>query len=221
MTLEKYFKHHFNNPNYLYFFVSLILMLVIPALAPYVVFGRLLMEIMYALVILLACVYTSRSYRDLRLFGLIGIVSYALFILFDQFNVASIFLPITTGLFFGLVLIRLIQYVLEPRRMEVNDILALCSGYIVLGVMATTFFSVLDLQLEHAFSFEQDAEFYDLMYFSFITLTSVGYGDIVPMHPMARSIVLLLAILGQLYLAILVGIIIGKYISSNNISSSQ
>jgi hypothetical protein len=43
----------------------------------------------------------------------------------------------------------------------------------------------------------------NLIYFSFVTLTSTGYGDIVPMHPIARSLANLEAIIGQLYPATL------------------
>lgn len=42
------------------------------------------------------------------------------------------------------------------------------------------------------------------LYFSFITLTSLGYGDVVPVHPLARSLATLEAVTGQLFLAILV-----------------
>ena len=42
-----------------------------------------------------------------------------------------------------------------------------------------------------------------LIYFSFVTLTSVGYGDIVPVHPFARSLANIEAIIGQLYPATL------------------
>jgi Ion channel len=43
----------------------------------------------------------------------------------------------------------------------------------------------------------------DLIYFSFVTLTTVGYGDIVPVHPLARSLCSVEAIIGQLYPATL------------------
>jgi Ion channel len=43
----------------------------------------------------------------------------------------------------------------------------------------------------------------DLLYFSFVTLTTVGYGDVTPVHPAARSLALLEALTGQLYPAIL------------------
>jgi len=42
-----------------------------------------------------------------------------------------------------------------------------------------------------------------LIYFSFVTLTTIGYGDIVPIHPVARSLCNLESIIGQLYPATL------------------
>ena len=42
------------------------------------------------------------------------------------------------------------------------------------------------------------------MYFSFVTLTTVGYGDMLPVHPVARSLAMLEAVTGSLDLAILV-----------------
>jgi hypothetical protein len=43
----------------------------------------------------------------------------------------------------------------------------------------------------------------NLIYFSFVTLTTVGYGDILPIHPVARSLCNLESIIGQLYPATL------------------
>src|SRR5206468_6429646 len=50
-----------------------------------------------------------------------------------------------------------------------------------------------------------------LMFFSFITLTSVGYGDIVPLGGHARSLAILEAITGQMYLAIFMARLVGLY----------
>ncbi|HJS73991.1 MAG TPA: potassium channel family protein, partial [Vicinamibacteria bacterium] len=41
------------------------------------------------------------------------------------------------------------------------------------------------------------------LYFSFVTLTTVGYGDVLPLHPVARSLAIFEAVAGPLYLAIL------------------
>jgi Ion channel len=66
---------------------------------------------------------------------------------------------------------------------------------------------VIDLLAPHAFSgldvVESPRFANDLTYFSFVTLTTVGYGDILPVQPLARSLCTLEAIIGQLYPATL------------------
>ena len=53
-----------------------------------------------------------------------------------------------------------------------------------------------------------------LVYFSFITLTTTGYGDITPVHPIARSLVVAEALTGQLYLAILIARLVSMKMST-------
>ncbi len=51
-------------------------------------------------------------------------------------------------------------------------------------------------------------------YFSFATITTVGYGDIVPLTPVARGFANLEGVVGQLYLVILVSWLVGMYVST-------
>lgn len=52
------------------------------------------------------------------------------------------------------------------------------------------------------------------LFFSFVTLTTTGYGDIVPVHPVARSLAILESLTGQLYLAILLGRLVSLQIAT-------
>jgi voltage-gated potassium channel len=45
-------------------------------------------------------------------------------------------------------------------------------------------------------------------------MTTVGYGDITPVAPAARSLAILVAVFGQLYIAILISLLVGKYLST-------
>ncbi len=58
--------------------------------------------------------------------------------------------------------------------------------------------------------------FVDFLYFSFITMATVGYGDITPISSETQTLSYLIAIIGQLYVAIVVAIIVGKYLARNN-----
>jgi voltage-gated potassium channel Kch len=53
------------------------------------------------------------------------------------------------------------------------------------------------------------------MYFSYTTLTTLGYGDIVPVSQIARTLATLEAITGQLYLAVLVARLVGLHINAS------
>lgn len=51
------------------------------------------------------------------------------------------------------------------------------------------------------------------LYYSFVTLTTMGYGDVLPLHPVARSLAILEAVVGPLYLAILVARLVGMAVT--------
>jgi uncharacterized membrane protein len=60
-------------------------------------------------------------------------------------------------------------------------------------------------------------EFHDYLYFSFVTMTTLGYGDITPVSSFAKSVTTLIAVMGQLYLTILVAMLVGKFLSRTNL----
>jgi len=57
-----------------------------------------------------------------------------------------------------------------------------------------------------------------LMYFSFITLTTVGYGDVHPIHPAARSLPVAEALVGQFYIAILIASLVGMALQGRSVA---
>ena len=76
--------------------------------------------------------------------------------------------------------------------------------YLVIGLIFVALFCFVALLAPNAFAgfppLEDNLSVAgNLIYFSFVTLTSVGYGDIVPLHPLARSLASIEAIIGQLY----------------------
>jgi hypothetical protein len=79
--------------------------------------------------------------------------------------------------------------------------------YLAVGLVFVALYAFVGVMAPHAFSGLQALDhkrlLSDMIYFSFVTLTTVGYGDIAPFHPVARSLCNLEAIFGQLYPATL------------------
>ena len=79
--------------------------------------------------------------------------------------------------------------------------------YLMIGLIFVALYALAGLSLPNAFtglaSGDRPALLTDLIYFSFVTLTSVGYGDILPVHPVVRGIANLEATTGQLFPATL------------------
>ena len=51
----------------------------------------------------------------------------------------------------------------------------------------------------------------DYFYYTFITYTTTGYGDFLPRSPLSKSLAMLIGVTGQLYVAIIIAMLVGKY----------
>ena len=84
------------------------------------------------------------------------------------------------------------------------------AGYLLLGLTCACAYALIDFLIPGAFQMSaadlqsRQAQGDAFVYFSVVTLTTLGYGDITAVHPVARSVVMVEALLGQLYPAILI-----------------
>jgi hypothetical protein len=98
---------------------------------------------------------------------------------------------------------------LRDGRINGHRIMAAVGAFLLIGVVFSQAYRMLLQFVPGAFAIGGEASqamalSHLPLYFSFITLTSLGYGDVVPIHPLARSLATLEALTGQLFLAILV-----------------
>jgi hypothetical protein len=97
--------------------------------------------------------------------------------------------------------------VFSPGRINYHRIIGAVLLYLLIGLMFVSMFVFIGFLVPKAFGgvvvSDTATLASNLIYFSFVTLTSTGYGDIVPLHPVARSLCNLESIIGQLYLATL------------------
>lgn len=111
------------------------------------------------------------------------------------------------------------KQVLFTGEIDGNKILGAICLYFLLGLIWAVIYTLLQLEFSHSFQVMHEQSqwftlFPDFVYFSFVTMTTLGIGDISPTLPVARFLVYLEAIIGQFYLAILVASLVGSRMST-------
>ena len=117
----------------------------------------------------------------------------------------------------------IIIHIAQSRKVTSVIILNAINSYLIMGLIGSFLFAITELVHHNIlgysttaikFSTGGGAEFHDFIYFSFVTMTTLGYGDITPVSSLAKSMTLLVSISGQLYLTILVATLVGKLLSN-------
>lgn len=129
---------------------------------------------------------------------------------------------VTTTLFLVAIVVLLIRHIARSRDVNSTIILSSINGYLLLGVLSARLLTISDVMHRYIFTLGSQAiifpgqsvpQFSDYIYFSFITLTTLGYGDVTPVSHLARSMTILIAITGQFYMTILIAMLVGKFLT--------
>ena len=197
----------------------LLALLLLLLLYPYVEGRRLVLEGLMAAVLLAGLYSVSRKTRLLWLSCLLGISTFlakalSLTTANQHMEVASqggaaLFLSYTTAL--------ILWHVLAETEITSDTLYGAVCVYLLSGVTWMTLYRVIETAHPGSFAVSaaqhpgQVVTWSDLVFFSFVTLTTLGYGDILPVTSPARSLAVLEAVFGVLYPAILVARLVGLY----------
>ena len=118
----------------------------------------------------------------------------------------------TTNLFFIYVVFRLIGEIMKTKAVSSITILEAINGYLLLGIAYSGFVDF-TLLVDPSSFHPQLTSLHDIKYFTFVTFASLGYGDVIPISPIAKSLSLIITISGQFYVGVIVAILVGKYAS--------
>jgi hypothetical protein len=124
-------------------------------------------------------------------------------------------------LFFNVVVVYLILQIARTKKVSLQVILSSINGYLLLGFVFSLLLGIVHKFQPMAFNFPElvdttVARTSDYIYFGFVTFTTLGYGDISPQIPIAKSLATLTSVTGQIYLAVIIAMLVGKYASGEN-----
>ena len=136
-----------------------------------------------------------------------------------QLDVGALFITVL-WLIYAISII--IGHLFQRRDVKVDTILAAVVTYLLAAVAFTIAFEIVELLQPGSFSGIPDqarshrAELgSSMLYFSFVCITTMGYGDIVPVSDIARPLAVLEGVFGQLYLAVMIARLVGLHIASS------
>ena len=122
-------------------------------------------------------------------------------------------------LFIGFVQLHLLRFILRAPRIDSEVLCAGVAGYLMLGLCWALAYVLTARLVPDSFFFtvgpvaSHAMKGFTALYYSFLTLTTVGYGDIVPVTGVARMLAMMEAVLGTLYMAMLVARLVSLYSS--------
>jgi hypothetical protein len=109
------------------------------------------------------------------------------------------------------ITVLLVINLLSHRVVTADLIYCAISTYFLIGVMWAGIYIILEGISPGSFS--GISETADLLYFSFVTLTTVGFGDITPQSILGKRLAVFEATMGGIYLAVIIAMIVGRYMS--------
>ncbi len=203
--------------RFLFLLVSLLMMFALRPFLEDFIGVNLLMEIFFT-VVLISGIYAV-SWRK-RIFYTSMLIAFAALApewlnLFISMPALVLVGKVFGSFFYFFVVTVILSYLFKEDVITGDMIIGSICVYLLIGMMWASLFSLLETVQPGSFRLPESAKpgLNNFPYYSFVTLTTLGYGDITPITTPARSLSILEAIMGQLYIAILITRFVGIHIS--------
>ena len=181
-------------------------------------------------VVLVSAVYAINQQTALMRPALVLMVLTTILIwchVLSLFTISGMMVNIVLLTYMGLIVIAFGRYVFVAKRVDAELIAAALCLYMLMGLLGGEILLLLETlvpvsfagsSLEQVVSFQGKSEIFQ--YFSFTTMTTLGYGDITPQTSTAMAFCQVEAILGQLFIAVLVARLVGIQVAQSFTESS-
>ena len=174
----------------------------------------------YVIIFILSALSVKYVQKRVALFAIAVIIIHLISAILNMPTLFKIALPINF-LFFLFIVGMLITGIARAENVTLLVILESISGYLLLGLCLSIMVALFVLFDPYSFNFQNlnnnitpnTHQTSNYIYYTFVSLTSTGYGDFLPLTPSAKSLANLISISGQLYIAIIIAMIVGKYLN--------
>ncbi|TXK99502.1 hypothetical protein BMR07_01270 [Methylococcaceae bacterium CS1] len=208
------------NNRFLVLLFSLILFFAIYPIVENSLVATLVLNLFFMLIIFSGVIAISDTRRPLLIS--VGLALLAVVFrwthYFYQFDLWLILEHSSNTLFWTYIAVRMLKFILSQSNITAELIYAAVAVYFIFGLAWASIYQVIEISNPSSFSMS-NAEastqnfIFQMWYFSMVTLTTLGYGDISPVTMTARVFVVLEAIMRQFYLAVLIASLIGRRIA--------
>jgi Ion channel len=193
------------------FYVLLLTMVALPLLAAFGLTGSII-ELFLALTLLAAVMPAGTSKERIILLALVLAVwlvrSATAWLDHPALSASMLGLSTAIGLFAAAGALR---FAMGANRVDSEHLYAALSAYLLSGIFFGVFYWVLEQIRPGTFNVAGEFSRVSAFYFSFVTLATLGYGDIVPRTDIARGLAVVEGVGGQLFLAVMVARLVSLY----------
>ena len=184
--------------------------------------GSLIETMLMTLVLLFAVLSIAGGRRALVGVALVAPAALGEWLIFWRSE--TLIYGITRGaglLFIGFVVVQLLRFIVYAPRVDSEVLCAAVAAYLLSGLAWSLAYALLDRLEPNSFAFtlgpksSESMNGFTGLYFSFITLSTVGYGDIIPASGVARMLAIVEAMFGMFYTALLIARLVSLYSSKS------
>jgi hypothetical protein len=121
-------------------------------------------------------------------------------------------------IYFSFISYFLFMDILNSKEVTLSVVFGAFTGYFIIGALFFFIFALLDVIYPDTVSVDMGirGSADRIFYFSFVTLTTIGYGDILPTSVLGQKIAILEALFGQFYIAAIMATIVGKFLNAKS-----
>lgn len=174
--------------------------------------------ITFSIVLVLGVMSTTKQKMAWVLMTSLAVVAFSSQWLHFFMRLHAVHIVATVGaiLFFAVLSWRITARVFRGGSINIFRICGAIAVYVILGLLWGEIYTLIYLLNPEAFYFNPTTQLgeppiSELIYLSFVSLTTIGFGDILPVYPLARSLVTLEGLVGQIYPAVLLARLVTLY----------